>query len=850
MELTRRISKKEPNSVKVCILPQANSFSSSVGGVNRVISDLTRLLPQYGIEVVDDPEIADIRHCHALAWHPQVDVYTNHGVWQSPKTSSEAAANEIIYRLLTSAKVVTSVAKHTTEIYKDRLNIQPRIIRNGVDTKRLRSIEQHLSNNPVFLWAKNNMTWPNDPRPVLWLARQLPQYKFILTFAPAGILPPNVTVIGLQPYKKMLQIIADSSVLIATTNEQFSVQVIEALAMGKPILGFNWGGTAEVIQNGYNGYLGNPPGANDTEWPQLLEAANYILQNYDNLSINAKESAKDYDWNKIIPKYIQCYEDALKPENKDNIEVSIVITCYNLEKYIEEAVNSALEQKFDKSYEIIIVDDYSTDDSRKILKRLKRKHKRLHLVFNKYNLKAGPSRNVGIKTAHGTYVLCLDGDDKIPPDYIQKLYQAISSDRSIGIAYGNFHLFGQEYGMVKCQEWNFQNLIQGNFLGCCSMFRKEAWRRCGGYKNINPSWEDYELWLNIGKHFYDGIHVNDTYFNYRIRDVGRNMESQGQEKRLRAIVNACHPELYPCSVGIVIPCYKQKKYLSDAIESLQRQKLQDFRVIIVDDGGHQGLAEIIPNDDHRFRLLELENNQGLSTARNRGIEWLDTEYIVPLDADDMLMPQALEQMLRAQNSTIDPLIVYGDIIPFWDNGAKAKIKLEEYNFDRLLTRSIIPATAMYPREAWEKVGGYDELMRDGYEDWDFHIRLGLIGVCGRKIKYKILKYRQHDGTMRDVLEKDKIKQQLVLDYLHNKHYSIYKGERPMGCCGRETLAIYGKAVHSENTSLVRYTGKKVAPQVIFIGNNRYTFSANERDFAVVNNDVKTLLEVGWFERVI
>jgi len=48
--------------MKVCILPQRSTFSSSVGGVNRVVSDLTRLLPQYGVEVIDNPDLADIRH--------------------------------------------------------------------------------------------------------------------------------------------------------------------------------------------------------------------------------------------------------------------------------------------------------------------------------------------------------------------------------------------------------------------------------------------------------------------------------------------------------------------------------------------------------------------------------------------------------------------------------------------------------------------------------------------------------------------------------------------------------------------------------------------------------------------
>ena len=829
--------------MKVCLLPQASTFTNTIGGVNRVVSDLTQQLPKYGVDVVDNPDDADIRHCHALSWHPQVDIYTNHGVWDNPVQDYEIAANDIIYRLLVAARVVTSVAEHTTRIYKNRLNVNPRVIRNGVDIEKLQSMPQDTSGKPVFLWAKNNMSGPNDPTPALWLARQMPDAQFIFTMAPSGRIPANVKVIGLQEYEDMLQIIANSSVLIATTKEQFSVQVVEALAMGKPILGFNWGGTPEVVHNGYNGYLAPAPRVYDQEWPLLHAAAERILQQYSNLSAGARESSLGYDWGRIIPQYIQCYEDALP---KHDVEVSIVITCHNLEQYIEEAVLSALNQNFDLPYEIIVVDDLSQDNSRKILRSLQRKHKELQIILNSTNMRAGPSRNEGIKQARGEYIVCLDGDDTIPPDFIGSLHNIISSDRSIGIAYGGFNLFGEQRGTVRCQEWNFDKLKRGNLLGCCNMFRRVAWERCGGYKNINPSWEDYELWLNIGAHGYDGAYVPGTYFNYRIRNTGRNVESQGQEARLRAIVNACHPNLYLCQVGVVIPCYKQKEYLPDAIKSLQDQSLQDFRVVIVDDGGHQNLREVIPNDDHRFSLIELENNVGLPAARNRGIEHLHTEYIIPLDADDMLLPKALREMLKVQNSTIDPLLVYGDIVPFWDNGSETSVTLDAYNFDALLARNIVPATAMYPRESWQRMGGYDESMRNGYEDWDFNIRLGLTGVCGHKISTPVLKYRQHDGTMRDILEKDTGKRQSVLDYLRKKHHNIYEGVRPVGCCDQEHIGIHGKEVRRSAT-ILRYTKNKIAQQVIFVGSNMYTFSASKREFPVVEKDIPELMKLGWFE---
>ena len=148
---------------------------------------------------------------------------------------------------------------------------------------------------------------------------------------------------------------------------------------------------------------------------------------------------------------------------------------------------------------------------------------------------------------------------------------------------------------------------------------------------------------------------------------------------------------------------------------------------------------------------------------------------------------------------------------------------------------------------WERIGGYDEGMLEGYEDWDFHIRLGLIGTCGRRIARPVLWYRQRPNSMRQVLEEDDQKRARVLDYLRKKHHNIYSGERPVGCCGQPDLPMHGWT--PKGTVLLRYTGNKVADQVLFVKSHRYTFSASNREFSVVEDDVAELMKTQWFEVV-
>lgn len=102
------------------------------------------------------------------------------------------------------------------------------------------------------------------------------------------------------------------------------------------------------------------------------------------------------------------------------MKISIVVTAYNIENYIEEALESCINQTY-KDLEIIVVDDCSTDSTKEIIKKLQEKDERIKLIEHDVNQGAGLARRTGIQKTTGEYVLILDGDDWLDLNFIEDL---------------------------------------------------------------------------------------------------------------------------------------------------------------------------------------------------------------------------------------------------------------------------------------------------------------------------------------------------------------------------------------------------------------------------------------------
>ena len=117
------------------------------------------------------------------------------------------------------------------------------------------------------------------------------------------------------------------------------------------------------------------------------------------------------------------------------MKISIIVPVYNVGKYLKICLDSLVNQNFNLEYQIILVDDCSTDDSLKIIQNYSLKHKNIVLLKNDKNEGPGNTRNKGIKYAEGEYILFLDADDFISLDALSIIYDEAKKNNADVVAY-------------------------------------------------------------------------------------------------------------------------------------------------------------------------------------------------------------------------------------------------------------------------------------------------------------------------------------------------------------------------------------------------------------------------------
>jgi glycosyltransferase involved in cell wall biosynthesis len=173
-------------------------------------------------------------------------------------------------------------------------------------------------------------------------------------------------------------------------------------------------------------------------------------------------------------------------------------------------------------------------------------------------------------------------------------------------------------------------------------------------------------------------------------------------------------------VSIVIPAYNPTRFLLDAIASASAQTHSRTEIILVNDGSDQRESLVILEQAALSVGTYLEqSNQGPSAARNAAFQIARGDYVVPLDADDLLSPAYIATCLAAVDS--GHAFVYTDFQVFGTR--QYDERPGDYNLYRLLDRNYLTYAALVRKQDWERAGGYDEAMRLGYEDWEFWLRL-------------------------------------------------------------------------------------------------------------------------------
>lgn len=178
-------------------------------------------------------------------------------------------------------------------------------------------------------------------------------------------------------------------------------------------------------------------------------------------------------------------------------KVSIIIPCYNQGKYVAEAIESSINQTHE-NIEIIVVNDASTDNSSEIINFYAKKYENIKYIENSENKGVIFCRNLAIQKAHGEYILPLDADDKIAPQYIEKALAVFSLKAETKIVYCRSMLFGSKNKEFRLDEFSLDNIIFKNCIPNTSMFKKSDFLQVNGYKScMKEGLEDWDFWLSI-----------------------------------------------------------------------------------------------------------------------------------------------------------------------------------------------------------------------------------------------------------------------------------------------------------------------------------------------------------------
>ena len=202
-------------------------------------------------------------------------------------------------------------------------------------------------------------------------------------------------------------------------------------------------------------------------------------------------------------------------EMTNQIVITVYITNKNYGKYLDKSIKSVTNQSF-KNYEIIIIDDASTDNSKKIIHKYE-KHKKCRVIYNKKSLGLIKCSNMAIKAARGDYVIRLDADDFLNRNALLVMYNEIKNDKKIALVYPDYYLT-DEKGKIISEEKQINSNFQKNKnqppLGACCLIRKDVMFSINFYDEKFNKQDGYDLWYKIYRKF-RVKNINLPLFFYR-----------------------------------------------------------------------------------------------------------------------------------------------------------------------------------------------------------------------------------------------------------------------------------------------------------------------------------------------
>lgn len=224
-------------------------------------------------------------------------------------------------------------------------------------------------------------------------------------------------------------------------------------------------------------------------------------------------------------------------------KISIIIPSYNYANFIGETLESVFSQTY-KDFEVIVVDDGSTDGTRKVIKKFLPK---IRYIKHETNLGFAPAMNTGIRAAKGKYLNFLSADDKLLPTFLEKEVAVLEKYPKVGLVFSPVMFMDKEGKIIGKQKIKngyrdkndgYQSLLVGNFVNLVTaIVRADIVKKVGFFNNKLRQNPDWDMWIRIAKKSHLA-YVPEHLAVYRQHDlnltaeVKRNFKRIGKEKRI------------------------------------------------------------------------------------------------------------------------------------------------------------------------------------------------------------------------------------------------------------------------------------------------------------------------------
>ena len=355
--------------------------------------------------------------------------------------------------------------------------------------------------------------------------------------------------------------------------------------------------------------------------------------------------------------------------------VSVIIPCYNLGAYLSEALDSVRTQTF-TDYELLVVDDGSTDsETKSVLAHLESTGVRLLRTAN-HGLSA--ARNAGIAASGGELVCCLDADDRLAPQWLERGVALLDADPALSFASHWLRTFGDEAWTWQPERSDLAALLDVNTLNGAALIRRSAALAVGGFdESMRDGCEDWEFWIRMLEGGHRGAIIPEFLYEYRRRpeSMSRLMNQDAAHLRLYGALIERHPESYrQHQLDLVLRREWTTATLARSIEALETEISVNLEPALAErrrecERARERLTEI-----RRVRELEREVQRRRAEAEGqawelaemtRRAEWLASERAGLASERDALSAAALAMETKRAAAAADHVRRLDEIHESW-----------------------------------------------------------------------------------------------------------------------------------------------------------------------------------------